>query len=1235
MSVAPQVEIRDQLQQHLDQKILFLDGAMGTMVQALHLDDAAVRGERFADHGTDLKNFIDLLCLTCPEKIVDIHRQFLDAGANIIETNTFGATPLAMEDFGLENMADELNRAAVACARQARDEFIDGNDQPCWIAGSIGPTSKTASLSPKVEDPGFRAVTFDQLVESYLVQIKALVESGVDLLFPETTFDTLNLKACLAAISHYFDTNGVRLPVMASVTITDASGRTLTGQTIEAFWNSISHFDLLSVGINCALGPGAMRPFVEELSKIAPVYTSCHPNAGLPNEMGGYDESPAQMAASLRDFAEQGWVNIVGGCCGSTPEHIKAVVEAVQDCEPRKRPTPEPYTRLSGGEALTIRPESNFVMIGERTNVTGSRRFARLIREEKYEEAIAVALQQVNSGANIIDVNMDDALLDGEAAMTRLLNLIAAEPDIARVPIMVDSSRWSVIEAGLKCIQGKAVVNSISLKEGEGEFLQKARAIRRYGAAVVVMAFDESGQATEIDQKVSVCQRAYKLLTEKVGFPPSDIIFDPNILTVATGIEEHDNYAVNFIEATRQIKIVCPGAKVSGGVSNVSFSLRGNDTVREAMNAAFLYHAIDAGLDMGIVNSGQLAVYSDIEPTLLERVEDVLLNRRADATERLVELAETVKSDKREKVAEDLAWRDAPVAERLSHALVRGIDKFIEQDTEEARQQCERCLSVIEGPLMNGMNIVGDLFGAGKMFLPQVVKSARVMKKSVAYLLPFMDKEKEEGGSGSLGARAKILLATVKGDVHDIGKNIVGVVLGCNNYEIIDLGVMVSCEQILAAAAEHNVDIIGLSGLITPSLDEMVHVAREMERTGVKIPLLIGGATTSAKHTAVRIAPAFSLPITHVLDASRSVGVVDRLMSDEQYDAFVKENQQLQQQLVRSYERRVEAVLTPYAEACENRFETEWASVDIPTPSFTGTRVLKDFDLSKLVDFIDWSPFFLTWELKGKYPAILKDKKLGEPARTLFEDASQLLDRLVGERLLTANAVYGFWPASSDGDDIILYRDGEPTDELTRLHTLRQQWQRKGRSDYRALADYIAPSSSGRRDYLGAFALTTGIGVKKLAREFEADHDDYNSIMVKAIADRLAEAFAEYLHQQARRDWGFGAGESLSNEQLIAESYRGIRPAPGYPSQPDHTEKGLLFDLLSAAANTGISLTDSFAMSPAASVSGLYFAHPDAKYFAVDRITRDQVESYAARKGMTVAEIERWLSPNLGYEPDR
>ena len=1223
------------LEQLASQRILLLDGAMGTMIQQLGFGEAEYRGTPFADHPQALAGCNDLLSVTQPQAICGIHRGFLQAGADIVSTNTFNANRISMADYGLVDQVRRINLAAAACARRAVEEMAEADGgRPRFVAGSIGPTNRTASLSPDVNDPGYRAVTFDDLVLAYREQVEALVEGGVDILLPETTFDTLNLKACLFAIEDFLEKAGVRLPVIASVTITDRSGRTLSGQTVEAFWTSIAHAGLFAVGINCALGPELMRPYVEELSAIATVRTSCHPNAGLPNEFGGYDETPAQMARVLREFADNGWLNIVGGCCGTTPAHIRAIAEAVAGKPPRAIPQPEPYSRYGGLEPLVLRPESNFMMIGERTNVAGSRRFARLVREGRMEEAVAIARQQVDNGANVIDINMDDGLLDGEKVMPQFLNLIAAEPDIARVPVMIDSSRWSILEAGLKCVQGKAIVNSISLKEGEEEFLRHAKLVRRYGAACVVMMFDEQGQAVTVEHKVQIARRAYHLLTEKVGMPPEDIIFDPNILTVGTGMEEHNRYAVNFLEATRQIKQLFPDVKVSGGVSNISFSFRSNEPVRRAMHAAFLYHAIRAGLDMAIVNAGQLDVYEEIPKDLLEHVEDVLLDRRPDATERLITFAESIQKDEQSPEKATQAWRQGSVEERLSHALVKGIVEYIEEDMEEARQRYPSCLSIIEGPMMDGMRIVGDLFGAGKMFLPQVVKSARVMKKGVAYLMPFMEAEKEQSAVATATTRGTIVTATVKGDVHDIGKNIVGVVLACNNYRIVDLGVMVPCEKILQAAIEEGADMIGLSGLITPSLDEMVHVAKEMERQGFSVPLLIGGATTSAKHTAVKIAPAYSQITAHVLDASKCVGVVERLISPEARRKFDEENRAEQQKLVEVYNRRREVNLVPYREALARRLPTDWQSVDIPVPAFTGVRVLEDYPLQDLVPYIDWSPFFQAWELHGKYPKILEDAVVGPQAKQLLDDALRLLDRILGEKLLAARAVYGFWPAASIGDEILVYEDAAHQTEIARFHTLRQQWQRKGQDHFRSLADYIAPLESGRTDYLGAFAVTAGHGTAELVRRFEADHDDYGAIMTKALADRLAEAFAERLHKLARETWGYGRDEAWTNDDLIREKYRGIRPAPCYPACPDHTEKWILFDLLDAQRHTGIRLTESLAMDPPASVSGLYFAHPESRYFSVDRITRDQVEDYARRKGMKVAEVERWLAPNLGYDAE-
>jgi 5-methyltetrahydrofolate--homocysteine methyltransferase len=1224
----------EQLDSLLSERILLLDGAMGTQVQALGFDERAVRGERFADHHKDLKNFADILCLTHPSEVTEIHRRYLAAGADIVETNTFGASPIGMEEFDLPNeLVREINAAAVKVARQACDEFTDRTpDRPRFIAGSIGPTTKQTAISTKVEDASYRAVTFDQMADSYYQQVAALVEAGVDILLPETVIDTLNLKACLFAISRYFEEKNVRVPVMISGTFDKGGATFVSGQDVEAFSNAVAHFPSLSVGMNCALGPEHMRPHLETLAQVSPHWISCHPNAGLPNEMGQYDLGPTAMARMVGEFAERSWLNIVGGCCGTTPEHISAMAEAVRGIKPHKRVTPAPYLRLSGTRPLALRPDSNFLMIGERTNVTGSRKFARLVKEDKYEEAVEIARSQVDGGANVIDINMDEALLDGEAVMTKYLRLIAGEHDVAAVPVMVDSSKWSVLESGLKSVQGKSIVNSISLKDGEDEFLRRAKLCRWYGAAVVVMAFDEQGQAVEVDDKIRICKRAYKLLTEKVGFPPQDIIFDANILTVATGIDEHNNYAVNFIESIPRLKAACPGTYTSGGVSNVSFSFRGNDAVREAIHAVFLYHAIKAGLDMGIVNAGQLAVYEEIEPQLKELVEDVILNRRPDATERLVDHAEKIKGKGGAAAEADEAWRREPVEERLKHAILKGIVKYIDEDTEEARQKYKTGLRVIEGPMMDAMSIVGDLFGAGKMFLPQVVKSARVMKKAVAYLTPFMEAEKAASGTEQK-ARAKVLLATVKGDVHDIGKNIVGVVLGCNNFQVIDLGVMVPCEKILETARAENVDIIGLSGLITPSLDEMVHVGREMHRSGFRLPLLIGGATTSAKHTAVKIAPSYSAEVVHVLDASRSVGVVEKLINPKVRPQLDAENRALQKQLVASHAKRQEVTLVPYADALARRFKTDWKAIDIAQPEFIGTRKLENVSLAKLREFVDWSPFFLTWELKGKYPKIFDDPQLGDAARKLFEDANELLDRIIEKKSLTARGVYGFWPAASSGDDIILYTNGSRHDELCRFQALRQQWERKGQAVFYSLADFIAPLDSGRKDYIGAFAVTAGIGADELAKSFDRQHDDYNSIMAKALADRLAEAFAESLHSEARRAWGFGGEERLTSQDLIAEKYRGIRPAPGYPAQPDHTEKRTLFQLLDAERATGIRLTESFAMHPAASIAGLYFAHPEARYFAIDRITRDQVEDYARRKNMSVAEIERWLAPNLGYEP--
>ncbi len=1217
----------------LRQRIAIIDGAMGTMIQRHGLSEADFRGDRFRDHAKDLKGNNDLLVLTRPEIIEDIHYDYLVAGADIIETNTFSANAVSMEDYGLQSVVRELNVAGARLAKRAAARFqAEQPGRVCFVAGAMGPTTRTASMSGDVSDPGARQVTFDDLVEAYAEQARGLLEGGADVLLPETTTDTLNLKAALFAIQQVFDEMGVRVPIMASITFIQLGNeRMLTGQTVEACWNSISHAPLLSVGINCSLGPGDMRPHVEELARIAPIFTSCYPNAGLPDPLlpTGFPETPADMAPVLREFAANGWLNMVGGCCGTTPEHVRAIADAVRGLVPRVPSAPASYTRLSGLDALTLRPDTNFVNVGERTNVTGSPRFAKLVLAGQYEEAVAVARQQVDNGAQIIDVNMDEGMLDSQAAMTRFLSLIAAEPDIARVPVMVDSSKWSVIEAGLKCLQGKGVVNSISLKEGEDAFRRQARLIRRYGAAMVVMAFDEQGQADTVARKVAICTRAYGILREE-GVPPEDIVFDPNVLTVATGMDEHAGYGVAFIEATRQIKATLPGCKVSGGISNVSFSFRGNNAVREAMHAAFLYHAIQAGLDLGIVNAGQLAVYEEIPKDLLILVEDVLLNRRPDATERLIAHADSVKQQGKAAVQED-AWRSGTVEERLSHALVKGMADHIDADIEEARQKYGRPLLVIEGPLMDGMNVVGDLFGSGKMFLPQVVKSARVMKKAVAYLLPFMEEEKRRHGSGAPAAR--ILLATVKGDVHDIGKNIVGVVLACNGYEIIDLGVMVSSEKILEAARAQKVDVVGLSGLITPSLEEMAHVAREMERLGFTVPLLIGGATTSKAHTAVKIASHYRHGVTHVLDASRAVGVVGQLVNRDLRPAFDEENRKEQDRLREAHRKQSQdRPLVSLAEARRQRTPMDWAGYVPPIPSFTGTRTLRAFPLAEIVPFIDWSPFFHTWELKGTYPRIFENPSWGDKARELFDDAKRLLARVVDARLLTANAVFGFFPAHAQDDDIVLYTDDSRQRVRTVLHTLRQQTSRPAGQPYQALSDFVAPVESGVADYVGAFAVTTGVGIEAVLEEFARDHDDYSSIMIKALADRLAEAFAELLHQKARAEWGFGQDENLSPDELIREKYRGIRPAPGYPACPDHTEKRTLFDLLQAEEQAGITLTESFAMLPASSVSGFYFSHPESGYFQVGRLGEDQVQDYHRRKGLSLREVERWLAPNLGYE---
>jgi 5-methyltetrahydrofolate--homocysteine methyltransferase len=1226
-----------ELEALLTRRILVLDGAMGTMIQSYHLEEQDYRGDRFANWSRDLKGNNDLLSLTQPTIVQAIHAAYLDAGADILETNSFNSTAISMADYGMEELVYELNRASARLARDVADNFEQRQpDSPRYVAGVLGPTNRTASLSPDVNDPGFRNVSFDELVATYGDAVRGLLDGGADLLLVETIFDTLNAKAALFAIDAHFEATGVRVPIMISGTITDASGRTLSGQTTEAFWNSVAHARPLIVGLNCALGAKALRQYVQELSRVASVFVSTHPNAGLPNEFGQYDESPEYMAGILREFAQSGLVNLVGGCCGTTPAHIRAMAEAVAGLPPRSPANPPSRLRLSGLEPLTIGPESIFVNVGERTNVTGSRKFARLILAGDYNVGLEIARQQVENGAQMIDVNMDEGMLDSQQAMTTFLKLVAAEPDISRVPIVVDSSKWDVIEAGLKCLQGKGVVNSISLKEGEESFIRQATLVRRYGAAVIVMAFDEQGQADTADRKVAICRRAYRILTERVGFAPEDIVFDPNIFAIATGIEEHNNYAVDYIEATRRIKAELPGVLVSGGVSNVSFAFRGNDPVREAIHSVFLYHAIEAGMDMGIVNAGQLPIYSDIPPDLLERVEDVVLNRRPDATDRLLEVADSVKGQAAAQ-ATDLTWRNAPVAERLSHALVEGIADYIVEDTEEARRQAERPIHVIEGPLMDGMNVVGDLFGAGKMFLPQVVKSARVMKRAVAHLIPYIEAEKQASGGdgdGQAKSNGRVLLATVKGDVHDIGKNIVGVVLQCNNYEVIDLGVMVPSARILETARKERVDIIGLSGLITPSLEEMSFVASELEREGFAIPLLIGGATTSRVHTAVKIEPKYKGPTVHVIDASRAVGVAGNLRSESlrpDYVAGVKaEYQDLRTQrgTRKSEERR-----QPIADARRNRLAIDWTATTPPQPCFTGVRVLKDYPLADLVPYIDWTPFFQTWELAGHYPLILDDPTVGPAARDLFRDARALLQRIVDERLLQAQGVFGFFAANSVGDDIELYGDEDREQQKAVIHTIRQQMAKPPGRPNLALADFVAPRETGVPDYVGTFAVTAGVGIEGLVERFEADHDDYSAILTKALADRLAEAFAERLHQRVRREfWGYALDEALDNEGLIKERYQGIRPAPGYPACPDHTEKRTLFDLLGAEKQVGITLTESFAMLPTASVSGYYFWRPEAQYFGVGKIERDQVEDYARRKGMDVESVERWLAPNLNYD---
>ena len=1247
------------LEQIVRQRILVLDGAMGTMIQGYRLDEAGYRGERFAAHPRDVKGNNDLLVLSQPAIIREIHRQYLEAGADIVETNTFNATRISQADYGMEALAYEINLEAARLAKLECEAMTALTpDRPRFVAGALGPTNRTASISPDVNDPGKRNVTFDELVTAYSESTRGLIDGGADLLMIETIFDTLNAKAAIFAVESVFEERGLRLPTIISGTITDASGRTLSGQTVEAFWNSIRHARPFAVGLNCALGGREMRPYIEELARVADCYISCYPNAGLPNAFGEYDETPHDTACILEDFAQSGFVNLVGGCCGTTPDHIRQVAQHVHASSPRVPGKLAPVNRLAGLEPLNLVRELNFVNVGERTNITGSAKFKELIKSNDYSAALDVARQQVDAGAQILDVNMDEGMIDGVAAMTRFLSLIASEPDIARIPLMIDSSRWDVIEAGLKCVQGRPVVNSISMKEGEEKFLREAKLCQRYGASVVVMAFDERGQADTLERRQAVCQRAYTLLTEKAGFDPQDIIFDPNIFAVATGLSEHANYGVDFIEATRWIKQNLPGAMVSGGVSNVSFSFRGNNPVREAIHAAFLYHARRAGMDMGIVNAGALPVYEDIKPELRERIEDVLLNRRADSTERLVEIAEAHKGGGEKKKEDDLAWRAVSAVERLKHALVKGIDAFVEADTEDVRAETvargERTITVIEGPLMDGMNIVGDLFGAGKMFLPQVVKSARVMKKAVAYLEPFIKAEKKPGEAAR--ALGKIVMATVKGDVHDIGKNIVGVVLQCNNFEVIDLGVMVPAQKILDTAREVNADLIGLSGLITPSLDEMVHLAKEMERQKFTVPLLIGGATTSRAHTAVKVAPQYSGPAIWVKDASRSVPVASALLKAPSRDKLMAETRKEYDGIRERHAQRHEQERSvPLAAARANRTPIDWKSFKPFRPRLftqqahdviSGTwapehghmqcvRVLKDYPLAELRKYIDWQPFFITWELKGRYPDILNNPATGEAARKLYKDANDMLDRIVAEKWLGANGVCGLFPAAAVGDDIEVYADEERTTPIARLHQLRQQSEHRAGVPHRCLADYVAPKDSGLHDYVGAFAVTAGLGVAERVEQFKKDNDDYNAILLEALADRLAEAFAERLHERVRKEiWGYNSAEHLTNEAMIEEKYPGIRPAPGYPACPEHTEKATLWTLLEVEKNAGITLTESQAMWPGAAVSGFYFAHPQAQYFVVGRLQKDQLEDYARRKGWDLATAEKWLGPNLGYDPD-
>ena len=1219
------------LDKQVADRILMLDGAMGTMIQRHKLDEAAYRGTRFANYHADVAGNNDLLSLTQPDIIRDIHTAYLQAGSDIVETNTFSSTTIAQADYDMQHLAYELNVESAKLARQACDALeADDPSRPRYVAGALGPTNRTASISPDVNDPGMRNVTYDELRTAYAEATRGLIEGGADIILVETIFDTLNAKAALHGVQDVFDEDGVTLPLMISGTITDRSGRTLSGQTTEAFWNSLRHAKPFAVGLNCALGADEMRPYVAEIARIADTHICIYPNAGLPNEFGEYDQLAEEMDVIVGEFAESGLVNILGGCCGTTPEHIAAIAATAQKNKPRHVPQPEWLMRLSGLEPFTLTQDIRFVNVGERTNVTGSAKFRKLITEGDFDTALDIARQQVENGAQIIDINMDEGMLDSEAAMVRFLNLAATEPDIAKVPVMIDSSKWQIIEAGLKCVQGKPVVNSISLKEGEGPFLEQANLCRKYGAAVIVMAFDEDGQADTADRKFEICARSYYLLVNEVGFPPEDIIFDPNVFAVATGIEEHDNYAMDFIEATGRIRENLPGAHVSGGVSNISFSFRGNEPVREAMHSAFLYHAISKGMDMGIVNAGQLTIYEDMDAELKQAVEDVLLNRRADGTDRLLEVAEKYRGQKGATQEADLSWREAPVDRRLMHALVNGLADFIEEDTEEARRQFDRPLHVIEGPLMDGMNRVGDLFGDGKMFLPQVVKSARVMKRAVAYLEPFMEEEKQASGAASL-SKGKVLMATVKGDVHDIGKNIVGVVLQCNNFDVVDMGVMVPANDIIDRAVEEQVDIIGLSGLITPSLDEMCHVAAEMERRGLDIPLLIGGATTSKVHTAVKINPNYINGQTvYVTDASRAVGVASNLLSEDKKADYQAEIRADYEAMAEAHARgRAEDKRTPIDKARANGFVPQQGFQPV-VPQFTGTKVFDNYDLAELRDYIDWTPFFQSWDLHGRYPAILSDNVVGEAATSLFKDAQDMLDQMIGEKWLTAKAVIGFWPCARDGDDIVVYEDDSRTGERARLHTLRQQMEKRGDRRNMALADFIAEGA----DYIGGFAVTTGHGEDGVAKRFEEAGDDYSSIMSKALADRLAEAFAERMHQRVRTEfWGYADDETLDNAALIDEQYLGIRPAPGYPAQPDHTEKETLFKLLDAENGAGIALTESFAMWPGAAVSGLYFAHPESRYFGVGKIDRDQVADYAARKGMDVATCEKWLAPILAYAP--